>query len=314
MDEIKVSVCMITYNQKDYIQQAIESVLMQKTNFNYEIIIHDDCSNDGTRNILIEYQKKYPNKIKLILQEENQYSKGNNILPFFVPYIEGKYVAINEGDDYWTDESKLQLQYDYMINNVDCSLVLHKAAQINSKDQVMLYVGEDIDKDYSIKDIILGGGSFFATNSMFYKSEVLKSLPPYYFKGTGDYLMAINLADKGKIHYISKNMSVYRYSSSGSWTSKYKSNRDFFLKHTNSMIKILDEINSFYNYKYDKIIKERIEDLRISILMYDGNVIELKRNYPIKYSNMPLKEKLKIHLKGKSPYLYTILERIKNGK
>ena len=99
--DVLVSVCVITFNQKAYIQQALDSILSQKTNFDYEILIHDDCSTDGTIEILKKYKEKYPDTIKLLLEEENQYSNGEKITPFFIPYIRGKYCILNEGDDYW---------------------------------------------------------------------------------------------------------------------------------------------------------------------------------------------------------------------
>ena len=116
-NNIMVSICCITYNQEKFIRQALDGFLMQKTNFKYEIIIHDDASTDNTANIILEYEKKYPDIIKPIYQTENQYSKGKK--PTLITYkaAQGKYIALCEGDDYWIDENKLQLQVDYMEKN-----------------------------------------------------------------------------------------------------------------------------------------------------------------------------------------------------
>lgn len=120
-----VSVCCITYNHASYISQCVDGFLMQKTSFPFEIIINDDCSNDGTTEILKDYAIKYPDLIHLILHNENQYSKGiRRILAAFVyPVAKGKYIALCEGDDYWTDPYKLQKQVDFLESHPKCGLV-----------------------------------------------------------------------------------------------------------------------------------------------------------------------------------------------
>lgn len=112
------SICCITYNHASYIQEAIDSFLMQKTTFPFEILVHDDASTDGTTEILLGYAKKYPDIIKPIIQTKNQYTKCGLINPRFVfPKAKGKYIALCEGDDYWTDPSKLQKQVSFLENN-----------------------------------------------------------------------------------------------------------------------------------------------------------------------------------------------------
>ena len=111
-EEIKVSICCITYNHEDYIADAIESFLMQETDFKYEILIHDDASTDKTADIIRSYELKYPEIIKPIYQTVNQYSKNTKILPTFLyPKAKGKYIALCEGDDYWIDPLKSLLFY-----------------------------------------------------------------------------------------------------------------------------------------------------------------------------------------------------------
>ena len=123
-----VSICCITYNHESYLRDTVNSFLMQETEFPFEIIIHDDASLDGTPDIIKQYCEKYPGIIRMILQKENQYSKGGLIYQRFVfPLARGKYIALCEGDDYWTDKTKLQKQVafletnpDYVITYTDC--------------------------------------------------------------------------------------------------------------------------------------------------------------------------------------------------
>ena len=124
-----VSICCITYNHKEYIRDALDGFLSQRTDFPYEILINDDASTDGTADIIREYEQKYPEKIRALLQTENQYSKGitNPSGAFNFPRVRGRYVAMGEGDDYWTDPEKLQKQVDYMEAHPDCSLCFHSA-------------------------------------------------------------------------------------------------------------------------------------------------------------------------------------------
>jgi len=115
-----VTVCCTTYNHENYIREAIESFLIQETEFPFEIIVHDDASTDGTAAIILEYAERYPRLIRTIIQTENQYSKAGLINPRFVfPKATGKYLALCEGDDYWTDRSKLQKQVTFLENNPD---------------------------------------------------------------------------------------------------------------------------------------------------------------------------------------------------
>ena len=108
-----VSICCLTYNHEKYIKEALDSFLAQKTNFQFEIVIHDDVSTDQTTNIIKEYQKKFAN-IQILLPKENKDSKGEKIYPSLFKEAKGKYIALCDGDDYWIDPLKLQKQFDFM--------------------------------------------------------------------------------------------------------------------------------------------------------------------------------------------------------
>ena len=128
---IGVSVYCTAYNHEKYIRNALEGFIKQKTTFKYEVIVHDDASTDNTASIIREYEEKYPNIIRPIYQTENQYSKGIDFIKNDIcPLMRGKYVAVCEGDDYWTDELKLQSQYDGLEKNPTCFYCVHKVNTI----------------------------------------------------------------------------------------------------------------------------------------------------------------------------------------
>ena len=119
--EIVVSTYCLAYNHEKFIRDALEGFVSQKTNFRYEVLVHDDASTDGTARIIREYEEKYPDIIKPIYQKENQYSKGIDIVGTIItPRLKGTYIAICEGDDYWTDPEKLQRQVDILEAMPSC--------------------------------------------------------------------------------------------------------------------------------------------------------------------------------------------------
>lgn len=141
-EEIKVSVYCLAYNHEKYIKDCLEGFVNQKTNFKYEVIVHDDASTDNTASIIKEYASKYPNIIKPILQKENQYSQSlQHIIDKFIePALKGKYVAICEGDDYWCDNYKLQKQVGILENHPEYVACTHQTKTVNSsKGDVSLY-------------------------------------------------------------------------------------------------------------------------------------------------------------------------------
>ena len=151
---VEVSVCVISYNFEKYISQTLDSVLAQMTNFEYEIIVSDDCSSDKTQEILLEYKRKYPDLIKLVLLPEN--TKGAFTQIRALELVKGKYIAILEGDDFWCNENKLQMQYDYMESHPEKSAVV---THLNAVDEFgnPLKMPKDWDKninkeEFSIKD------------------------------------------------------------------------------------------------------------------------------------------------------------------
>lgn len=248
--DIMVSVCMITYKHEDFIKQAIEGVLMQKTTFQIELVIGEDCGPDLTREICIAYKKKYPNIIRLNLPEKNLGAQQNFISTYNLCI--GKYIALCEGDDYWIDENKLQKQVDFMEEKPDFSLCSH-ASYVLMCGNLDEYNSEKTE--YTIDDII-AGKFYFITASFLFRRDCF-IIPDWFYKVKhGDYALELIVSLKGKIGYLPDNyMSVYRRHLGGITTLM----KPFF--QTRWLIYLFFEFDRFTNYTYKKQILKRIKSL-----------------------------------------------------
>ncbi|MEY8239009.1 MAG: glycosyltransferase [Cycloclasticus sp.] len=217
-----VSILCVTFNQQTYIEDAIRGFLIQKTDFPFEIIIHDDASTDSTPAILIDYAKRYPKLIKLILQKENQYSQGKKVSSLAAKHASGLYLAFCEGDDFWIDEYKLRQQKKVFDVNPLCSLVIH---------QCLLMSGDYIDSKPAMghgslqriiekKEVIGGQGQFSPTASYLLKKEIFDILPEWFQTApVGDYFIECYSFKLGEVVYLPEPFSIYRVNAIGSWSS-----------------------------------------------------------------------------------------------
>ncbi|KMY29626.1 glycosyl transferase family 2 [Lysinibacillus xylanilyticus] len=311
MDNILVSVSCITYNHEKYIADAIDSFLMQKTTFKIEILIHDDASTDNTAKIIREYEKKYPDLIKPIYQSENQYSKGVSVESINVERAKGKYIAICEGDDYWTDPYKLQKQVDYMENHPECSLCVHGGYVVSATEKKILMYNRPNkgNKLFTVSEVIEGGGSLFLTNSMLYPTEFRTNRPAFLENApVGDYPLVINLSLLGTVYCIDEIMSAYRVGDECSWTAKYLSNIKKKEKHYNDMAIMLEEINHYTNKQYDDVIKRTKKRSQLFLLFEKGNYKEAKTGeFKELYLELGLKMKIALFMENYSPGILKIL-------
>ena len=223
-----VTIQCFTYNHEPYIRQCLEGFVMQKTNFRFEAIIHDDASTDGTANIVREFSENYPNIIKPIFEKENQYSKGDGSLSRIMKeHTYGKYVACCEGDDYWTDPLKLQKQVDYMESNSECTMTCSRAMWFSVRKNNFIAEQYCLNKDglVSPADIINRTGYFIPTCSIVYRPQILDDYPDYCQNcPVGDWPLQITAAMKGPVFYFNDIMCVYRVENDSSWTSMQKCN------------------------------------------------------------------------------------------
>ncbi|MDO5558720.1 MAG: glycosyltransferase family A protein [Oscillospiraceae bacterium] len=309
--DIQVSIICNTYNQESYIRDALEGFVMQKTDFNFEVLVHDDASTDKTADIIREYEKKYPELIKPIYQTVNQHSQNIKInVTYQIPRMKGKYAAPCEGDDYWTDPLKLQKQYDFMESHKEYSMCACAATWRNMRDNIdedQFII--DSDKDVSLSDLILEtNGRIFPTVSVFIKKELYADYPTWRLLfPVGDLAFFMIAGMNGKIRMLSDNMCVYRWHAAGSWTNSME-NEEKKKVFKRKFIKAFEELNQATDLKYNDLISERLkkEKFDLAVLEHDWKKIKSDELKDI-VSSMPLKTRTAIFVKCRLPWLFRIL-------
>lgn len=320
----KVSICCLTYNHKDYIRNTIDSFLKQNCDFDFEIIIHDDCSTDGTINILKEYEHKHKHSITVIYEEENQYSKGKKIFPIIFNIARGKYIALCEGDDYWIDINKLKMQVEYMDKHPDCTMTFHNAQIYNQKtnDKSIFVPSTSFSSNFIKMNHCYNAGElellgFIPTASFVCRSEHLKNLPSWYYSSpVGDLPIKLYVTSKGYAYYFDNIMSVYRTSTGISVMDKWKNfNIEKKLKLEYSLINLLKEFDKSTNYIYHSDLEISIDMRLVDIYCLTNNGKALK-NKKLKYilKLIDKKKLTKIYLIMYFPFLTSFIKKILHKK
>lgn len=263
VDSPTLTVFCIVYNHSEFISDALNGFLNQKTDFPFEIIVHDDASTDGTQEIIKKYQKDYPNIIKAIFQKENQYSKGRRALGFFQGLSNAPYLAICEGDDYWYDPNKLQLQVDYLEGHPECVITGHDAFVIDESRKLLSRskLPDGQKKDWSARDLA-EGKAWVLTMTWVYRNVVSEFAPERNMVRNGDNFFVSILGRYGGSHYHSDiQPAAYRVHAGGIWSS------------ASTDMKLDDKVNTlFWMYRYYKRIGRRdLADIFLS--RYKKNII-----------------------------------------
>lgn len=261
-EEVMVSVLCTAYNHGNFINDAIEGVLKQKTSFRYELIIHDDASEDDTAKIIREYAERYKDTIRPVVQKKNQYQSCNIYAAFLFPKAKGKYIAFCEGDDYWTDVKKLQKQVDFLESHKDYSMCMHNAVKLNYEtgEKVLLDTFPE-DGTYSQKEQILAGlgTDFPAFASYMVRAELLKRIPEFFFASKVlDYPIRQYYANCGKVYYFHAPMSVYRVSTPQSYMKKVSGNQLFYNNYTVEMIQFFENLNKYTEKKFNSVLECKV--------------------------------------------------------
>ncbi|RZK22440.1 MAG: glycosyltransferase, partial [Flavobacterium sp.] len=276
-DDILVSISCITYNHGSFLRECLDSLVGQKTDFRFEIILHDDASTDGTQEIVREYVDKYPEILFPIIQVENQFSQGvrGMMTRFNFPRCRGKYIAICEGDDYWIDPLKLQKQVDFLESNQDYAMCFHNAYlyyQETDKKEIFRPLEE---REYSASEILRTWT--IPTASVLFRKDSIDfsgTLNPRYIYG--DIIMFLTIAEHGKIWCMKDPMSVYRIHPGGMTSERMT------IKKLELLILHQKQIQKDFSQKYAKILDKDIAGslMFLSFLqLKEGRISSLKSGY-----------------------------------
>lgn len=284
---LKLSIICLAYNQVRFIRDALEGFVRQKTNFPFEVIIHDDASTDGTTEIIKEYEHKYPNIIKPIYQMENKWSKGKDLIKSFIyPHIRGEYVALCEGDDYWTDENKLQKQVDFLDSHLDYTICFHPVKVIweDKRAEETIFPDEKLLRKTGNLDFFsLLKGNFIQTNSVIYRWRFHKDsydlIPDNILPG--DWFLHLLHAQIGKIGFINEVMGVYRRNAGGIWTGAGQTDV-WYERCGASVIRFNEAVEKHFEIsRYKEIRKMFIQTYNAAINLKNKELIKyLQKTYP----------------------------------
>lgn len=312
-DDIEISVICAAYNHEDYIASALEGFLSQVTDSDIEIIVNDDASTDGTALIIKEYQEKSGGRIRGIYQTENQHSQGVNVFKdILIPETRGKYIAICEGDDYWTDPLKLQKQRDAMELHPEIDLCAHAfdIRDARSGDLVSHEMLSSVEKVIAAGEVILGEGGFFGTNTLMVRSSALSPMPNFARQKFYDYSLQILGSLRGGVLYLPELMSVYRTAVPGSFCSTIKNDPDAMKSYIDSKKAMLSQLDDDTGRQYHREIEARILLYEIDADKSSKENRAILRSHREGYSVLHTKDKVAVAAKCLFPWVVRIKREI----
>lgn len=267
----------ITYNHEKYIRDTLNGFLIQRTDFPFVAIVHDDASTDSTADIIREYADKYPHIIKPLFETENQFSKRDGSLRKIMNQATNelgpKYVACCEGDDYWSDPLKLQKQVDFLESNPDYNMVATNCQYLKGTELTPGRWNVENECDARFEDVVRNGGNYLITPSIIMRYDTYKGIPAEVTSQyVGDYPLQIYFAYVGKIRILKDITCVYRVMAEGSWSAKSFRNktRESVIKRIHNEHKLLDAMDKVTGYSYHKLFLEQ-KDIYKYIDIYGFN-------------------------------------------
>lgn len=307
-----VSICCAAFNHAAYIAQALDSFLAQQCDFPIEILIHDDASTDGTDEILRDYQRRYPDVVKPLFEEENQYSKGVAIDPTFnYSRAQGKYIALCEGDDYWCDPEKLQRQVDFMEAHPECTFCFTNGiitdtngavpdrvfVPYSEKDRAAFYEEDHI---YTLGEMV--GLNFVPTASFLFPTRILKELPDDYWQKScphGDLKLRLFATAAGAGAYIHMNSCVYRENvQSGAMSQWSRESGKRVYERARSVVEMLGDVDEFAKKQYTEQVG-RFRDWYLYVMLWNAPDMSVLKEPDAKrvFDSLPMQKRLKYFVK-----------------
>ena len=218
---MKVSVAVVTYNHRKFIEEAVESALAQKLNTDWELVIGDDCSTDGTRELLLQLKVRHPGKIRLILPDKNPGDSGRTNYRNTLEACRGEYIAYLDGDDFWSDENKLAAQMDYLESHRHASACVHPVRRLYADGSSDIFAPGRLHSEYDLGEVYRNY-SFFHASAFMYRRSVILPLPPWFSDDKvklDDWTLSVLSATWGPIGYVDELYGVYRKHGGGLWSA-----------------------------------------------------------------------------------------------
>lgn len=270
----KVSIVVVTYNHDKYIRQALESFLQQQTNFDFEIVVADDCSTDKTQEIIREFADAHPDIFKITLRKKNI-----GVVPNFMGAMRaatGKYLALCEGDDYWVDSKKLQTQADFLDRHSGYALCFHPVKVVfeNGKSDDFIFPEDSDSSKFTLEELL--NRNFIQTNSVMYRKQNYNTVPDNILPL--DWYLHVYHARFGTIGFINKVMSVYRRHPAGLWSDSH--NSEFWEKYGIQRLSMFVEIAKLFRED-----KEKSSLIELSIHKRFTDLLEADINYDLELVN-----------------------------
>lgn len=257
---IKVSVLVTTYNQEKFIAQTIESALRQEADFPYEIVIGEDASTDRTGQIVLELQQKHPDRIRVLRCDtalaERERAVGLGGKSSFVDAFHacrGRYIALLDGDDWWTDSSKLQKQADFLDRHDECAICFHNATIFcdNGSSTAKVFLPDDQKEMSTLEDLLFG--NFMFSGSVMFRNYLFGQIPRWFHEvRTGDWALHIINAQYGALGYLKETMAAYRVHDKGFWTSAEP------LDQAHDRIKMLEHLAAYLAARHTKMTRNAL--------------------------------------------------------
>lgn len=265
---IMVSVATTAYNHEPFIQEAIDSVMMQEADFDYEHVIGEDCSTDHTREVVSEYQRQRSDTVRVLLNEENLGGRRN--LVQVLEACQGKYIALLEGDDYWTSPDKLRKQVDFLEAHPECAICFHDVSK-EYEAEALKPKHENprsYKSFYTLEELLVG--NFIPTCSVLCRRSLFGDFPQWFYTTpTGDWPYHVLNAHYGTIGYIGEVMAVHRVHAASVWSPRS------IVERRRGMLHTVEIFRQNLDPKYDRVLEDSLALWHLKLL----NALRLEGNY-----------------------------------